>query len=105
MSKGYVIFTEQIRNLEALTAYTLAAVPSVIAAGGKAVIAGPPERVVEGNWHGDTTVVLEFDSVEAASAWYHGPSYQAVIGQRHGAATSNVAIFAAFELPASHAPA
>jgi uncharacterized protein (DUF1330 family) len=105
MSKGYILFTEEIHDREALDAYTMAAVPSVIAAGGRAVIAGPPAQVPEGHWHGHTTVVLEFDSVDAARAWYHGAAYQAVIGQRHGAATSNVAIFAGFELPPGRTPA
>ena len=37
MSKGYVIFTEKISDSDALAAYSAAAVPSVIAAGGPAI--------------------------------------------------------------------
>ena len=99
MSKGYVIFTEKISDSDALAAYSAAAVPSVIAAGGTAIIAGPPHLVAEGNWHGDITVVLEFESVATANAWYTGPDYQAVIGQRHQAATSNVVILEGFTPP------
>ena len=99
MSKGYVLFTEEIHNQEALEAYAAAAVPSVIAAGGTALIAGPADEVAEGQWHGDTTVLLEFETLEAAKAWYHGTDYQAVAGQRQAAATSNVAFFAGFAPP------
>jgi Domain of unknown function (DUF1330) len=50
MSKGYFIFTEEIHDQEALSAYTMAAMPSVIAAGGTVLIAGPPDHIPEGNW-------------------------------------------------------
>jgi uncharacterized protein (DUF1330 family) len=99
MPKGYIIFTEKVSDPEGIAAYSSAAVPSVIAAGGTAIIAGPPHLVAEGNWHGDITVMLEFESVAAANAWYIGPEYQAVIGQRHQAAISNVAIFEGFTPP------
>jgi len=99
MTKGYIIFTEQVTDAEGIAAYATAAVPSVIAGGGTAIIAGSPQRVAEGEWHGTTTVVLEFPSIEAANAWYDGPDYQAVIGQRHQAANSNVAVFEGFIPP------
>jgi uncharacterized protein (DUF1330 family) len=99
MSKGYIIFTERVTDPDGIAAYSAAAVPSVIAAGGAAIIAGPPRRVAEGQWHGDTTVVLEFDSLDAATTWYDGPDYQAVIAQRHQSAISNVAMFEGFVPP------
>ncbi len=99
MTKGYVIFTEHVTDADGITAYSAAAKPLVIAAGGTAVIAGPTQRVAEGEWHGTTTVVLEFPSVEAANAWYDSADYRAVIDQRHQAATSNVAIFEGFAPP------
>lgn len=99
MSKGYIIFTERVTDQPALEAYAAAAVPSVLAAGGMAIIAGPANEVVEGEWHGDTTVVLEFDTIEAARSWYNGDAYQSIIAQRHDAATSNVAIFEGFTPP------
>lgn len=101
MPKGYVIYTEQIHDTQGLEAYAAAAVPTVIAAGGTALIAGPAAETVEGQWHGDTTVLLEFESLAAATAWYHGDSYQAVISGRHSSATSNVAIFEGFTPPIS----
>ena len=99
MTKGYVVFTEAIHDQEALDAYAAAATPSVVAAGGVPVVVGPPTEVVEVEWHGDTTIILEFESVEAATAWYRSDAYQQVAPRRHGAATSNVAIFAGFAAP------
>ena len=97
MTKGYVVFTEAIHDQEALDAYTGAATPTVLAAGARPLIIGPPAEVTEGEWHGDVTVILEFESLDAAVAWYRSDEYQAVIPQRHAAADSNVAIFSGFD--------
>ena len=55
--------------------------------------------MIEGKWHGTRTVIIEFDSVEAAKAWYNSDEYQAVVGLRHAAAESNAVIVAGFEMP------
>ncbi len=99
MTKGYVVFTEAIDDQLALDEYAAAATPTVLAAGGTAIVIGPPVEVVEGAWHGDTTVILEFESVDAATAWYRSDAYQDIARGRHAAATSNVAIFAGFSPP------
>jgi|SRR5450759_50518 uncharacterized protein (DUF1330 family) len=101
MPKGYAIFTEKVNDEGATGAYAQAAVPTVFAAGGTVLVAGPPEDVLEGEWHGNQTVILEFASVEAARGWYNSPEYQAVIGKRHAAAASNAVIIGAFEMPTS----
>lgn len=101
MPKGYIIFTEEIHDQAALETYAAAAVPTVIAAGGTALIAGQAAETAEGNWHGDTTVLLEFETLEAATAWYHSDDYQSIATGRHAAATSNVALFKGFALPSS----
>ena len=54
-------------------------------------------QVLEGDWHGTQTVVLEFDSVEAARAWYESEDYQAIIGRRHDAADSHAVILTGLE--------
>ena len=101
MPKGYVIFTEKVNDQEAMGAYAQVAIPTVLAAGGKFIVAGPPVDVLEGEWHGDRTVIVEFVSVEAARGWYNSPEYQAVVSQRHAAAESNAVIIGGFEPPAS----
>ncbi|UMB72105.1 DUF1330 domain-containing protein [Mycobacterium paraterrae] len=51
---------------------------------------------LEGTWHGDQTVVLEFDSVEAAQAWYESDAYQAAAKLRQAAADCNAVIISGF---------
>jgi len=100
MPKGYVIFTEDIRDGAAIGVYVRQAIPTIMQAGGRIIVADDAPEPIEGSWHGTRTVVLEFDSVEAARNWYRSPDYQGVAGLRHAAADSNVAIVAGFEMPA-----
>jgi uncharacterized protein (DUF1330 family) len=99
MPKGYVVFTVQVNDQAGMDEYVQAATPIVYAAGGNLVVAGPPEEVIEGTWFGNILAILEFPSVEAAREWYQSADYRAIIGKRHGAAETNAAIFAGFEMP------
>ena len=54
-------------------------------------------KVIEGTWHGDQTVVLEFESVDAARAWYESEGYQKAAQLRQAAADCNAVILAGFE--------
>ena len=100
MPKGYVIFTEDIRDEAGMNVYAQQAVPTIMQAGGRVIVADDAPEPIEGSWHGKRTVVLEFDSVEAARNWYRSPDYQGCVGARHAAADSNAAIVAGFEMPA-----
>ena len=91
MPKAYVIFTEAVHDPEGLRAYEQASLPSVIESGAR-VLAVDPGATLEGTWHGDRTVVLEFESVEAARAWYDSESYAAARPLRQAATTTNAVI-------------
>ena len=91
MPKAYVIFTEAIHDPEGLRAYEQAAMPSVLESGAR-VLAVDAGETLEGNWRGDRTVVLEFDSVEAARAWYDSESYAAARPLRQAATDSDVVL-------------
>jgi uncharacterized protein (DUF1330 family) len=45
--------------------------------------------VIEGEWHGTQTVLLEFESEEAAREWYYSDTYQAAAKLRQAAADCN----------------
>ena len=59
-----------------------------------AKVVGIDEKVeiVEGSWPFTRTVLIEFPSKDLARAWYDSEEYQAVVGLRHGSATSNLVI-------------
>lgn len=94
--KGYVIFTEEVRDSAALDQYAAKAMPTLAETGGRPLIVDDNADTLEGQWPG-RTVVLEFDSVEAARAWYQSPEYQAIAGLRHAAADTNAVIVAGFD--------
>ena len=84
MPKGYVILTEAIKDPEGMKAYGRAAGAAM---GGVNILAVDTKpTVIEGNWHGDQTVVLEFESVDAARAWYESDAYQEAVKLRQAAA-------------------
>lgn len=91
MPKAYVIMTEDIHDKDGMNAYGAAAAPTMGQYGAKVLTYSAPETL-EGEWHGGRTVVLEFESVEAAKAWYESSEYQAAKPLRLAAATSNAAI-------------
>jgi uncharacterized protein (DUF1330 family) len=97
MAKGYVILTEAIKDPEGMKAYGQAARAAM--AGVRVLAVDTKPEVLEGNWHGDQTVVLEFDSVEAAREWYESSAYQKAAKLRHAAADCNVVILNGFDRP------
>jgi uncharacterized protein (DUF1330 family) len=92
--KGYVILTEAIKDPDGMKAYGKAAGSAMSGATILAVDTAP--KVIEGTWHGDQTVVLEFESVDAARAWYESAGYQKAAKLRQVAADCNAVIIAGF---------
>jgi uncharacterized protein (DUF1330 family) len=94
MAKGYVILTEAVKDPEGMKAYAQAAGAAMGGVNVLAVDTAP--KVVEGSWHGNQTVVLEFESVDAARAWYESEPYQKAAKLRQAAADCNVVILSGF---------
>jgi uncharacterized protein (DUF1330 family) len=94
MPKGYVILTEAVKDPEGMKAYGQAAGAAMGGVNILAVDTAP--KVVEGTWHGNQTVVLEFESVEAARAWYESDAYQKAAKLRQAAAECNAVILSGF---------
>lgn len=92
--KGYIILTEAIKDPEGMKAYGKAAGAAM---GGATILAvDTAPEVIEGTWHGDQTIVLEFESVDAARAWYESEAYQKAARLRQAAADCNAVIIAGF---------
>jgi uncharacterized protein (DUF1330 family) len=95
MPKGYVILTEAIKDPAGMAAYGKAA-RSAMGNGVTILSVDRKPQVLEGTWHGDQTVVLEFESVEAARAWYKSEEYQKAAKLRQAAADCNAVIVSGF---------
>ena len=99
MPKGYVTFTEDIRDEAQINAYAQQAIPTILQAGGQVLVADDAPELIEGSWHGQRTIILEFESVETARNWYRPAEYQGLASRRHAAADSNAVIVAGFTMP------
>ena len=99
MPKGYAIVTEEIIDQARYEGYGQKAMPTIMQYGGMPIVAYDNAEVLEGQWHGTRTIVVEFASVEAARRWYNSPEYQAIIGERHASTDSNFVIVGGFEMP------
>jgi uncharacterized protein (DUF1330 family) len=97
MPKGYVIMTEAIRDRAGMDAYGRAAAPSMVGRSFSALAVDREPEVLEGEWHGDQTVIIEFESVDAARDWYTSAAYQAAAPLRHAAADTNAVIVSGLE--------
>jgi uncharacterized protein (DUF1330 family) len=86
MPKGYVILTEAIRDLEGMKAYGKAAMPAMGQGGCTMLAVDRAPHVLEGDWHGDQTVVLEYES----------EAYQKAAKLRQAAADCNAVIISGF---------
>ena len=76
MPKAYWISAyQEVRNPEALAAYAKLAGPALAAAGGRFVVRGMPSAVKEAGLM-QRTVIVEFDSLQAALAAYDSPGYR-----------------------------
>jgi uncharacterized protein (DUF1330 family) len=94
VAKGYVIITEDIKDPAGMAEYGKLA--SQTMGNAKVLAFGPAVEALEGQWHGTQTVLLEFESVEAAKQWYYSDEYQAAAKLRQAAADCNGVIVSGF---------
>ncbi len=78
---GYIVVNYKITNPEGYEAYAPAALPTLEAHGAEILVADYESEPLEGS-PASITVVVKFESKEAARAWYESPEYQKVIHLR-----------------------
>ena len=76
MAKAYwVVCYRAIKNQEAWGAYAKLAVPAVQQSGGRFLVRGMPAKTYEGGLN-QRVVLVEFDSLEKATAAHDTPAYK-----------------------------
>jgi len=79
MAKAYWIACyREIKDADKLAAYAKLAGPAIQAAGGRFLVRGMPAKVYEAGLN-QRTVMLEFDSVQAATAAHDSAGYQTAL--------------------------
>ena len=92
MAKAYWVATyRSISNADALAAYAKLAGPAIAAGGGRMLARGMPAQVYEAGLQ-QRTVLIEFDSVEAARAAHDSPAYREALAALAGGADREIRI-------------
>ena len=92
MAKAYwIAFYRAIKNPDALAEYAKLAGPAIQGAGGRFLARGTPAQVYEAGLK-QRTVVIEFDSVQKATAAHDSPGYQAALKALGNAAERDMRI-------------
>ena len=87
---AYVIVETDVHDPEQYEQYKAASPAAVAAGGGRFVVRGGEMAVLEGDWQPKRLVLLEFEDLEAAKAWYESEEYVEARALREGAANLNM---------------
>ena len=72
--------------------YRELAPPSIAKYGGRYAVRGGKMETLEGDWHPERFVILEFPSVERARAWWSSPEYAEAKALRQSCATTRMVV-------------
>lgn len=81
----------EVLDADKLAAYAALAGPALIEAGGTFLARGLPEKVYEAGLE-QRSVLIEFESVDAAVAAHESPAYQAALAALDGGAVRDLRI-------------
>lgn len=89
---AYIIAEVEVHDPETYATYR-AQTPGLIERfGGRFIVRGGAAMGLEGAPPAGRLVVIEFPDTASAKRFYESPEYQAIIGTRHGAATSRLVL-------------
>ena len=93
--KAYVIVEIEMMDPQGYEAYKKLAPPTIAAYGGKYLARGGQTVVLEGSWQPKRLVILEFESLERAGAWWNSPEYAEPKRLRQASAITNMVMIEA----------
>lgn len=100
MSKGYVLFQFNMSDPEKFGLYIQNAAPTVLANGGKVLVAAADADFRESTLPARRVTIIEFPSRAAAEAWYASSDYAGIKHLRHEATSAaSLAFLDGFEPP------
>ena len=79
---AYFIAQYVVKDPALYQEYSQGAAATIGASGGELIVFDVASETIEGEPPGPQTVIIRFDSVEQAKAWYNSDSYQKVVGKR-----------------------
>ncbi len=95
---AFIVATYDVTDPEGYKPYLPGVRPTLKAHNVEIVVADHASKSVEGH-AGASTIVLKFESKEAAMAWYNSDEYQAVIHYRLDNTEGSMALVDEFSMP------
>jgi uncharacterized protein (DUF1330 family) len=89
---AYVIVDVAINDPVVYAEYRRLTPASIAAYGGRFVVRGGAVETLEGDWLPERIVVLEFESVARAKAWWSSPEYAPAKELRQRSATTRMIV-------------
>ena len=99
----YVLAQMKVHDIEMYRDYATKVPASFAAHGGKFLTATDTAEVLEGTQPYPRTILGEFESKEAALAWYESEEYQAILPLRTDSTTGTLFIVEGFSMPEASA--
>jgi uncharacterized protein (DUF1330 family) len=90
--RAFYISEFVVTDREGMKPYSANVESTFLPYGGRYIVRGGKIDTLEGDGPKGGMVVIEFDSVEKAQAWYHSPAYQKLMPSRRKSAKSRVYI-------------
>jgi uncharacterized protein (DUF1330 family) len=89
---AYLISDVTMRDREAFQTYRTRAADSIAKYGGRYLVRGGAIEPLEGNWSPRAIIIVEFESLEQARAWYRSPEYAFALEVRDAALSRNLVL-------------
>ena len=87
---AYLVSDLTVRNAEAFQTYRTRAAKAIAKYGGRNLARGGEIQAVEGVWNPQNIIIVEFQSMEQARAWYQSPEYASALEARDVALERNM---------------
>lgn len=88
---SYVVAQITINDREQYAQYEAGFIDIFNQFGGQILAVDESPTIVEGQWPHTRTVLLRFDNLESAKAWYHSEAYQSLATHRWQASVADIA--------------
>lgn len=89
---AYVIVDIEVTNPVGYEEYKKIAPATIKLYGGEYLARGGLNETLEGDWHANRLVILQFENVERAKAWLNSPEYAPARALRHKYARSKMIV-------------
>ena len=91
---AYVIVDIEVIDPVGYEDYKRLAAPTVTRFDGRYIVRGGDHETLEGDWHANRLVILEFPTIEHAKEWLNSPEYAPARALRHKYAKTNMVVVA-----------